>query len=161
MKKILSVLLFCLISTSAFAKISFESIDLNSQDEVLFTVKQDMTGINTYSSLFYAKLKNNTLKLSEMQEIASKKIQFVRKEVSKKEALDYFTKKGDVIYLIFTKWPKERIVVLSTGKKVRDVRPLGFAAQVDWRQEDDVLSISVPPVDPTGLPTGAWTLRIE
>ena len=32
---------------------------------------------------------------AKMQEIASKKVRFVRKEVSKKEALDYFTKKGD------------------------------------------------------------------
>ncbi|MBP5710483.1 MAG: TGS domain-containing protein, partial [Bacteroidales bacterium] len=32
---------------------------------------------------------------SKMQEIASKKVRFIRKEVSKKEALDYFTKKGD------------------------------------------------------------------
>ena len=32
---------------------------------------------------------------AKMQEIASKKVKFVRKEVSKQEALDYFTKKGD------------------------------------------------------------------
>ena len=32
----------------------------------------------------------------KMQEIASQKIQFVRKEVSKKEALDYFSKKDEV-----------------------------------------------------------------
>ena len=33
---------------------------------------------------------------AKMQEIASQKIQFVRREVSKKEALDYFSKKGEV-----------------------------------------------------------------
>ena len=33
---------------------------------------------------------------AKMQEIASQKIQFVRKEVSKKEALDYFSKKGEI-----------------------------------------------------------------
>jgi len=33
---------------------------------------------------------------AKMQEIAAQKVQFVRREVSKKEALDYFTKKGDV-----------------------------------------------------------------
>ena len=32
---------------------------------------------------------------AKMQEIASKKVRFIRKEVSKKDALDYFTKKGD------------------------------------------------------------------
>ena len=33
---------------------------------------------------------------AKMQEIAAQKVQFVRKEVSKKEALDYFTKKNEV-----------------------------------------------------------------
>ena len=33
---------------------------------------------------------------AKMQEIAAQKVQFVRKEVSKKEALDYFSKKGEV-----------------------------------------------------------------
>ena len=33
---------------------------------------------------------------AKMQEIAAQKVQFVRREVSKKEALDYFTKKGEV-----------------------------------------------------------------
>ncbi|MDR1345962.1 MAG: threonine--tRNA ligase [Bacteroidales bacterium] len=32
---------------------------------------------------------------AKMQEIAAKKMQYVRREVSKQEALDYFTKKGD------------------------------------------------------------------
>ena len=32
---------------------------------------------------------------AKMQEIAAQKVQFVRKEVSKKEALDYFSKKGE------------------------------------------------------------------
>jgi len=58
MKKIISVILFSLISFSTFAKISFGSLDLNSSDEILFTVKQDMTGMKAYTSLFYAKLKD-------------------------------------------------------------------------------------------------------
>ena len=58
MKKIISVIIFCFLSFSAAAKISFGSVDLNSSDEVLFTVKQDMTGMKEYSSLFYAKLKD-------------------------------------------------------------------------------------------------------
>lgn len=58
MKKLFSVIIICLLSFSVFAKISFGTTDLNTNDEVLFTVKQDMTGINSYSSLFYAKLKD-------------------------------------------------------------------------------------------------------
>ncbi len=57
MKKILVLFLVCVsFSVQAFAKISFGVSDLNSNDEVLFTVKQDMAGINPYKSLFYSKL---------------------------------------------------------------------------------------------------------
>ncbi|MCQ2592739.1 MAG: polysaccharide deacetylase family protein [Treponema sp.] len=58
MKKIVLVFITALCSFGAFARISFGTIDLNSQDEVLFTVKQDMTGTNPYRSLFYTKLKD-------------------------------------------------------------------------------------------------------
>lgn len=59
MKKVLSVIIFsfCLI-IPASAKISFGTFDLNSNDEVLFTLKQNMSGTSSYSSLFYSKLKN-------------------------------------------------------------------------------------------------------
>ena len=73
----------------------------------------------------------------------------------------YFTRKGAVIYLIFTRGPQAEIIVPSIGK-VRDVRPLGFSAKVTWRQENDGLVLSVPPAVPTELPgSAAWTLRIE
>ena len=57
MKKILSVIVFslCLIMPAA-AKISFGAFDLNSSDQVLFTLKQNMSGTSSYSSLFYSKL---------------------------------------------------------------------------------------------------------
>ncbi|MBR5400983.1 MAG: polysaccharide deacetylase family protein [Treponema sp.] len=57
MKKILSVIVFslCLIMPAA-AKISFGAFDLNSNDQVLFTLKQNMSGTSSYSSLFYSKL---------------------------------------------------------------------------------------------------------
>ena len=59
MKKILSVILFSLLLIMpAAAKISFGSFDINSNDEVLFALKQNMPGTSSYSSLFYAKLKD-------------------------------------------------------------------------------------------------------
>ncbi|MCQ2590010.1 MAG: polysaccharide deacetylase family protein [Treponema sp.] len=58
MKKIL-VFLIALISVSPlFAKITFGPSDLNKNDEVLFTLKQEMAGIRTYNSLFYSKIVN-------------------------------------------------------------------------------------------------------
>lgn len=57
-KKFLVVVFFSYISTFLFAKITFGTTDLNYNDEVLFTVKQEMTGMNTCNSLYYAKLKD-------------------------------------------------------------------------------------------------------
>ena len=59
MKKglIAAVFLFWLILPLA-AKISFGTYDINSNDEVLFALKQNMPGTSSYSSLFYSKLVN-------------------------------------------------------------------------------------------------------
>ena len=46
------------------AKISFGSFDLNQNDEILFSLGQNMPGTNSYSSLFYSKLVNGTGKNS-------------------------------------------------------------------------------------------------
>ena len=44
-KKFLIVVLFAVISAFSFARITFGTTDLNSKDEVLFTVRQEMTGM--------------------------------------------------------------------------------------------------------------------
>ena len=57
-KKLIAAAFICSVVLPVFAKISFTSYDLNQNDEVLFTVKQEMKGTSSYSSLFYSKLKN-------------------------------------------------------------------------------------------------------
>lgn len=57
MKKCLIFILTVLfISNAAFSKITFGKLDLNKNDELLFTVKNETTGIDTYSTLFRCKL---------------------------------------------------------------------------------------------------------
>ena len=59
MKKVLSIIIFSMFFIMpALAKISFGTFDLNSNDEILFALKQNMAGTSSYSSLFYSKLKN-------------------------------------------------------------------------------------------------------
>lgn len=58
MKKNLSFLLVLSFVIPVFAKISFGPSDLNKNDEVLFTLSQDMAGIKSYTSLFYTKIVN-------------------------------------------------------------------------------------------------------
>ena len=59
MKRLFILLIFSLlVIMPAVAKISFGTFDLNANDEVLFSLKQNMSGTSSYSSLFYSKLKN-------------------------------------------------------------------------------------------------------
>lgn len=60
MKKngVVFLILFLILNFSAYSKISFGLSDINSNDEILFTARQNMAGINPYRSLFYAKIKN-------------------------------------------------------------------------------------------------------
>ena len=61
MKKYLIAAAFVLgITLPLCAKISFGTFDINQNDEVLFTLSQNMPGTNAYSSLFYSKLVNGT-----------------------------------------------------------------------------------------------------
>lgn len=58
MKKILLLGLSLLSVFPLFAKITFGPSDLNKNDEVLFTLKQEMVGIKSYNSLLYSKIVN-------------------------------------------------------------------------------------------------------
>ena len=58
MKKTLLSITLLLIAVQLFAKITFGPSDLNKDDEVLFTLSQEMAGVNTYRSLFYSKVVN-------------------------------------------------------------------------------------------------------
>ena len=65
MKKYLIAAIFVFgIILPLSAKISFGSFDLNQNDEILFSLGQNMPGTNSYSSLFYSKLVNGTGKNS-------------------------------------------------------------------------------------------------
>jgi len=47
MKRTLLSISLLLIAVQSFAKITFGPSDINSKDEVLFTLSQEMAGVNT------------------------------------------------------------------------------------------------------------------
>lgn len=59
MKKIgILILIGSIFSTCLFAGTSFDNLDINLNDEVLFTVKHNTVGSNPYKSIFYTQLKD-------------------------------------------------------------------------------------------------------
>ncbi len=62
MKKLFLFFLVPVFTFSVFAKTSFNSLDLNDNNEILFTVKNDLRGTISYESLFYAEIDNGIAK---------------------------------------------------------------------------------------------------
>ena len=56
MKKIFILLVLLLSYFTLFAKTSFGPSDINKDDQVLFTLQQETSGIKSYNSLFYSKI---------------------------------------------------------------------------------------------------------
>ena len=57
-KYIFSLLTFCTLINFSFAKITFGKLDLNKNDEMIFTVSNETTGIDKYNALFSCKIVN-------------------------------------------------------------------------------------------------------
>ena len=51
---------FFLLNNAVFAKIFFDKLDLNQNDELLYTVTNEATGISKYNALFKVKVKSET-----------------------------------------------------------------------------------------------------
>ncbi len=60
MKKTFLLILSLFLLFPLSAEISFGNPDINMNDEVLFTVRQNSTGANPYKSVFYTKINNGT-----------------------------------------------------------------------------------------------------
>lgn len=58
MKKTLSFILVLFFSIPVFCKISFNSFSINNNDELVFSLSQDMVGVKDYTSLLYTKIIN-------------------------------------------------------------------------------------------------------
>lgn len=61
LKKSFFVIFLIFTSFSLFAKIKFGDADINKNDEILFTIKNELPGTYVYRSLFKAKIKDGTI----------------------------------------------------------------------------------------------------
>lgn len=72
----------------------------------------------------------------------------------------YFTRKGNDLYVICTKFPEKPVVV--QGVKSGKVSMLGFAGKVSYKSGGKSLSINPPVVSPASNPCNyAWVFKIE
>ena len=78
-----------------------------------------------------------------------------------KETTAYFTKKGNDLYLIVTKWQDKPILVEGIDK-AESVNMLGFKGKVKYSVSGNRLTITPPAVSPATIPCQyAWVYKIK
>ena len=135
MKKLLLLVIFSLsFIMPAMAKISFGTFDLNKNDEVLFSLSQNMPGTNSYSSLFYSKLVNGASKnLPELLTCYPEQL----------ELLDEGT-------------------VLQIRNRYGTGRYNTKTDSFDWFEKNDGIPVNSLPVSPYSISSdGKWLVKIE
>lgn len=72
----------------------------------------------------------------------------------------YFTRKGDALYAIFTKWPEEPLVISGVNNS-KQVELLGYKGKIDSSLKNGNLRIFVPKLTVENVPCEhAWVLKI-
>lgn len=134
MKKGICFLIFTLFSLQLFAKIIFTTYDLNQNDEVLFTAKQEKIGAIPYKSLFYVKLKNG---LPEKQP----------------ELLTYYPEQMELL---------NKGKVLQIRNRYGTARYNSVTDKITWVTKSEGMAEDVLPVVPYAVsPDGEWLCRVD
>jgi alpha-L-fucosidase len=78
-----------------------------------------------------------------------------------------FTTKGDTLYAFLMGWPRQTPSVIKAlgtnspqlqGQKIGQVTLLGHDGKLDWKQDETVLTVTMPPQPPC---EHAFTLKIS
>jgi alpha-L-fucosidase len=73
----------------------------------------------------------------------------------------YFTKKGNDLYVIVTKWQDKPIVIEGIGK-AESVSMLGFSGKVKYSVSGSKLTIIPPVLSPASNPSNyAWVYKVK
>ena len=81
---------------------------------------------------------------------------------SETDVSTFYTRKGRMLYAIFTEWPAGNVLNLRAPTTVRKVFMLGLDGTLDWMMNDDGVHISIPPLTPDQVPCQhAWVLKIK
>ena len=135
MKKYLIAAIFVFgIILPLSAKISFDSFDLNQNDEILFSLAQNMPGTNSYSSLFYSKLVNGTGKNSP-------------------ELLTCYPEQMELL---------EEGTVLQIRNRYGTGRYNTKTDSFDWFEKNEGIPVNSLPVSPYSISSdGKWLVKID
>jgi len=73
----------------------------------------------------------------------------------------FYTKKGDDLYVIFTDYPDDEVIINGIFKAV-SVALLGYASEIEFKQKYNQISFKLPFFPPDKLPCNyAWVVKIS
>lgn len=74
----------------------------------------------------------------------------------------YITTKNDIIYLICTTWPDDDLILNGLSKQITNIRLLGYSKILEWTQEYNKLTITLPLMKISEIPCQhAWVFKVE
>jgi len=81
----------------------------------------------------------------------------------KKDPSLHFTRKGDDLYVICTKWPEKELRIEGVQATVETgLRFLGYDAELAWKPMDHGIEFAAPPLSPAVIPCNhAWVFKIS
>ncbi len=74
----------------------------------------------------------------------------------------FVTTKEDIVYLICTAWPEDKITIGGIVKQISNLELIGYSNKIEWTQEYNDLTITPPLMKISEIPCQhAWVFKIE
>ncbi len=112
-------------------------------------------------------MQERLLDIGKWLEVNGEAIYQTRKRVvTSQKSVDheiYFTKNGNKVFCIFSRWSSSLDIDLLPDEKVKKVTLLGYSGEIKWKIVDNHrLTVEIPRLTIDELPClNAWTLKIE
>jgi len=74
----------------------------------------------------------------------------------------FTTTKNDIIYLLCTDWPNDKVIINGLSKQISGLSLLGYSNKIEWSQQYNNLIINPPLMKISEIPCQhAWVFKIE
>ena len=74
----------------------------------------------------------------------------------------FITTKNDIIYLLCSAWPNDKVIINGLSKQITNISLLGYSNEIEWTQQYNNLTITPPLMKVPEIPCQhAWVFKIE
>ena len=74
----------------------------------------------------------------------------------------FITTKNDIVYLLCTDWPNDKVIINGLSKQITGLSLLGYSNKIEWSQQYNSLTITPPLMKISEIPCQhAWVFKID